>query len=337
MPVQLSLTPLDAGQRLFGCMVVTDLTRHRLAEQELERRVEVRSGQLRLAASVFENTLEGVMVTDTEGRILSVNPAFTEITGYNAEQAIGRNPSLLRSQRHESMFYAQLWNTLLSEGRWQGQIWNRRKNGEAYLQWSTINLVPAQSGQPACYVNVFTDVTEFWRRDDRIAHMANHDPLTDLANRSLMLDRLNHALSVAERQGKRVGVLFIDLDGFKAVNDCLGHPTGDQLLQEMANRLLKLARASDTVARIGGDEFVVLMEALDNVDECSILAEKVPVALSWRRAITNREIRVSASVGIAVYPDHGHDADTLLNNADSALYTAKAVGKKTFRFFQPTP
>jgi len=332
-PVQLSLTPLDADQRRFGCLVVTDLTRRMVAEHELERLVEARTGELRLAASVFENTMEGVVVTDMDGVIVSVNAAFTQITGYTAAEAVGRTPSLLRSQRHDREFYDQLWRALHSDGRWRGEIWNRRKNGEAYLQWSTINLVPAQHGQPAYYVAVFTDVTEFWRKDERIAHLAYHDPLTDLPNRTLLLDRLNHALTVAARQGDRIGVLFVDLDGFKAVNDNLGHHVGDALLQEIGRRLTECVRTSDTVARIGGDEFVVLMEKLDSPDECSVVAGKLLAALAWESVSGGRAIRVGASVGIAVYPDDGAAADALLQHADAALYQAKAAGKGTFRYY----
>jgi diguanylate cyclase (GGDEF)-like protein len=222
---------------------------------------------------------------------------------------------------------------LRGEGCWRGEIWNRRKNGEAYMQWSTINLVPAQHGQPACYVAVFTDVTEFWRKDERIAHLAYHDPLTDLPNRSLLLDRLTHALNVAERQGERLGVLFIDLDGFKAVNDNLGHHAGDEVLQDVASRLAACVRSCDTVARIGGDEFVVLMENLDNAHECAILAEKLPTCLSWVGMAEDRKIEVGASVGIAVFPEDGADAATLLRHADAALYAAKAAGKGGYRYF----
>jgi diguanylate cyclase (GGDEF)-like protein/PAS domain S-box-containing protein len=332
-PVRFSFTRLDAGERRFLCLVVTDLTERMQVERDLERLVEERAGELRLAASVFENTLQGVIVTDMAGVILSVNPAFSEITGYSAGEAIGQKPSILRSQRTDPEFYQKLWTALLNEGHWRGEIWNRRKNGEAYLQWSTINLVPAQHGQPACYVAVFTDVTEFWRRDERIVHLAYHDPLTDLPNRTLLMDRLTHALAVAERQNERLGVLFIDLDGFKAVNDNLGHPVGDELLQEMARRLRAAVRSYDTVARIGGDEFVMIMEKVDSAEECAILADKLPACLAWEKSVGECHISVGASVGIAVYPEDGKDAATLLKNADSALYNAKSAGKGKVRYF----
>lgn len=334
LPVQLSMTPLDADRRRFGCLVVTDLTERMLAEDKLERLVEERTGELRLAASVFENTLEGVMITDTDSVILSVNPAFTEITGFSAAEAIGHKPNLLRSQRHNAGFYRQIWHALQTEGRWRGEIWNRRKSGEAYLQWTTVNLVAAQNGQTACYVAVFTDVTEFWRKDERLAHLAYHDPLTDLPNRTLLMDRLRHALTVAERQGGRVGILFIDLDGFKAVNDTLGHHVGDELLQDVAKSLRSCVRSSDTVARLGGDEFVVLMENLDSAQECVMLAGKLPSCLSWEENVGKSAIRVGASIGVAIYPEDGADAATLLQRADIALYEAKAAGKGTFRFYQ---
>ncbi len=336
LAVQLSMTPLNADRKHFGCLVVTDLTERMLAEDKLERLVEARTGELRLAASVFENTLEGVMITDTNSIILSVNPAFTEITGFSAAEAIGNKPNLLRSQRHDATFYAQIWHALATEGRWRGEIWNRRKNGEAYLQRSTINLVAAQNGQAACYVAVFTDVTEFWRKDERITHLAYHDPLTDLPNRTLLMDRLGHALTVAKRQGGLLGLLFIDLDGFKAVNDQLGHHVGDELLQDMAERLRASVRSSDTVARLGGDEFVVLMEHIDTAQECAILAAKITSCLTWEACKETGTIRVGASIGIAVYPENGTEAKTLLQHADAALYEAKAAGKGVFRFHQST-
>ena len=336
LAVQLSVTPLNADRKHFGCLVVTDLTERMLAEDKLERLVEERTGELRLAASVFENTLEGVMITDTNSVILSVNPAFTEITGFSAAEAIGQKTSLLRSQRHDANFYAQIWQALATEGRWRGEIWNRRKSGEAYLQRSTINLVAAQNGQAACYVAVFNDVTELWRKDERIAHLAYHDPLTDLPNRTLLMDRLGHALTVAERQGGLLGLLFIDLDGFKAVNDQLGHHVGDELLRDMAQRLRASVRSSDTVARLGGDEFIVLMEHIDNAQECAILAGKLTAGLTWEETKENDTIRVGASIGVAVYPENGTEATTLLQHADAALYGAKAAGKGVFRFYQGT-
>lgn len=335
-PVQLSLTHLHTGEHYFICIVVTDLTKRMDAERELERLVEERAGELRLAASVFENTQEGVMITGMDGAILSVNPAFTEITGYCAAEAVGLTPSMLRSQHHDAAYYRSFWQALRNDGHWVGEIWNRRKNGEAYLQRTTINLVPAQRGQPACYVAVFADTTEVWHKDEQIAHLAYHDPLTDLPNRTLLLDRMAHAIKGAARDSHRMGVLFIDLDGFKTVNDSLGHHVGDQLLKDVAISLTNCVRNSDTVARIGGDEFVVLMECIDNAEECSVLADKLLRKLALEATVGDSKIRVGTSVGIAIYPDDGKDAATLLQRADAALYAAKAAGKGAFRYSAST-
>jgi len=326
-PVRLSLTRLDADAQRYGCLVITDLTERMLIEHDLEQLIEERTGELRLAASVFENTLEGIIITDTEGTILSVNPAFTDISGYSASEVIGQNPSMLRSQRHTPEFYGELWAALQQDGHWRGEIWNRRKNGEAYLQRTTINLVPARHHQPACYVTVFADITEFWRKDERITHLAYHDPLTDLPNRTLLMNRLTHALAVAERQQEYLGVLFLDLDGFKAVNDTLGHHIGDDILQDVALRLKSVVRNADTVARLGGDEFVVLMEGLENPGECATLASKLLTSLQWELAAPAANLKLGVSVGIAVYPDDGGDAATLLKHADTAMYAAKTGGK----------
>jgi diguanylate cyclase (GGDEF)-like protein/PAS domain S-box-containing protein len=330
LPVQLSLTPLDDGGARLGCLVVTDMTLPASLQHELERQVEARAGDLRRAAIVFENTLEGVMVTDMDGTIRSVNPAFSEITGYSAEEAVGATPALLRSQRHPTDFYRDIWTALHDSGHWRGEIWNRRKSGELYLQWTRVNVVPAQHGEPACYVTVFTDITDLWRKNERMAHLAYHDALTDLPNRTLLLDRLGHALTVATRQRTRVGVLFIDLDGFKAVNDHLGHLAGDLVLQEVAERLKARVRGSDTVARLGGDEFVVLMENLASPDECAVLAAELVTALTWD--VQAEGFTLGASIGIAVYPDDGLTPASLLDQADKALYAVKAAGKGGFRF-----
>jgi len=336
-PVRLSLTRLDASARRFACLVITDLTERMLVEHDLEQLIEERTGELRLAASVFANTMEGVIVTDPDGIILSVNPAFSDITGYSASEAIGQNPNLLRSQRHTPEFYGKFWAALQQDGHWRGEIWNRRKSGEAYLQRTTINLVPAQHHQPACYVAVFADVTEFWRKDERITHLAYHDPLTDLPNRTLLMNRLTHALAVSERQNERLGVLFIDLDGFKAVNDNFGHHIGDEILQDVALRLKSSIRTADTVARIGGDEFVVLMEGLNNPQECATLANKLLASLSWELPAAAARICVGASVGIAIYPEDGSDAATLLKHADAALYAAKSDGKGVYCYHEQAP
>lgn len=311
------------GKPISVLAVGRDVTDERLAEEEL-----------RLAACVFHNSAEGVLVTNTVGTILSVNPAFTEITGYTAKDVIGKRPNVLRSEHHDKNFYKAMWEALKAEEHWEGDIWNRRKNGEAYLQWMTISAVPDNNGKPIRYVSVFHDVTEARNKDEHIRHLAFHDALTGLPNRALFQERLEHALSRSKRDSSRLSVTFIDLDGFKAVNDTLGHDVGDLLLKEMANRIsARLRRASDTVARLGGDEFVVLMEDLKEIEHCACLADEIITDISRVVCLRGHSIRVGASMGMAFYPNDGDNAQELMKRADVAMYAAKASGKGTYRFF----
>lgn len=291
--------------------------------------------ELRLAASVFHSSAEGVLVTDADATILSVNPAFSEITGYSETEAVGRRPSLLRSDRHDAGFYQTMWEALSRAGRWQGEIWNRRKGGEAYLEWLTINRIDDAAGVPVRYVAVFHDITELRRKDEHIRHLAFHDALTGLPNRSLMQDRLKHAVERARRKGSRLSVTFMDLDRFKAINDGLGHDVGDLLLQEVAARIKGRLRAADTVARLGGDEFVVLMEDLPDSGNCAALAEQIIAELARPMQLRGHTVEVGASMGMAFYPEDGNDAWQLMKHADMAMYAAKEAGRSTYRFFQP--
>ncbi len=287
--------------------------------------------RLRQAASVFASTEEGVVITDQRGVILDVNAAFTEITGYSRAEAVGRTPRLLRSDRHDQAFYDAFWDALRDTGSWRGEIWNRRKNGEIYPEWLTVNAVRGPDGELVNYVAVFSDISGLKRSQAQLAHMAQHDPLTELPNRLLFMDRLGHAISRAERDGSQLAVLFVDLDGFKGINDTLGHLTGDRLLQEVAKRLAGAIRKDDTVARLGGDEFVVLVERLHAVEDASRLAGKLLGALARPIAIDGRELCVTGSVGISVYPVDGESAEQLLGRADEAMYRAKAGGRNTWR------
>ena len=302
---------------------------------ELEDQVITRTGELRVAASVYENTSEGAMIANERGGIISVNPAFTRITGYTSEEAVGRSCNLLKSYRHEPAFYVEMWQKILGENHWEGEIWNRRKNGEAYLERLTINRIPAINGFPVTYVGVFHDITEQYLVGEQIRHQAFHDALTGLPNRALFQERLSHAMARAKRDGSRLSVTFIDLDGFKAVNDDLGHDAGDLLLQEVAERInARLRRSMDTVARLGGDEFVVLREDLRELTYCTGLAEEMVAAISQPMILQGRTVQVGASLGIAFFPEDGGDALELMKRADIAMYAAKAAGKGTFRFFQ---
>jgi diguanylate cyclase (GGDEF)-like protein/PAS domain S-box-containing protein len=289
--------------------------------------------QMRLAASVFDAIQEGIAVTDAEGAILSVNPAFTEITGYAACEVIGKSPSILKSNHQDPSFYRAMWGELLSKGEWRGELWNRRKNGEAYLEWLTLSSVAGPDGRPSRYVAVFSDVTEMRRKDEQIRHQAYHDALTGLPNRFLLSDRLDHALEVARRAQTQVAVLFLDLDRFKVINDSLGHHEGDKLLVEVSRRLCQTVRKSDTVARLGGDEFVLLLNAFDDTSELVLVAEKILAALARPVLLAGKEVHTGTSIGIAVFPQDGVDAAGLLRNADTAMYQAKGAGRSCFRFF----
>ena len=304
-------------------LMLENITEKKAAEEEL-----------RLAASVYQNSSEGILVTDAAGIILSVNPAFTEITGYAEDEALGRKTSLLRSDRHGPEFYRSMWEALTKEGCWRGEVWNRRKDGEAYLEWLSINRIEASAGAPFRYVAVFHDITELRRKDEEIRHQAFHDALTGLPNRALMKDRLLHALERAKREGGRLSVIFIDLDRFKAINDGLGHDVGDLLLQEVARRIKSRMRTADTVARLGGDEFVVLMEDLQEAGDCASLAQELMAEIARPMELSGHAVEIRASMGMAFYPEDGTNPMELMKRADLAMYSAKAAGRNTYRFFQ---
>ncbi|MDX5410814.1 MAG: EAL domain-containing protein [Thauera sp.] len=289
---------------------------------------------LRQSSAVFESTRDGVVITTLEPRIVAVNPAYTEITGYSAEEAIGRNPSLLRSGRHDRAFYQAMWASLRQVGYWQGEVWNRRANGEVYPQWLTLSTVRDEAGEPSHYVGVFTDLTQLKRSEQQLEHLTHYDPLTDLPNRLLVQSRLEHAIDQARRHRGRLGVLFVDLDRFKNVNDSLGHPAGDALIQAVAGRLRAGLRVEDTLARLGGDEFLVVIEDLESADEAASVARKLTELVQQPfRVAGDREVIVSASVGISLYPDDGASATDLIQYADAALYQAKAEGRNSFCFY----
>jgi two-component system CheB/CheR fusion protein len=313
---------LDDDGAITGlCFQATDITARKEAEDSL-----------RLAAMVFDRASEGVMVTDTGQRILTVNDAFTVLTGYTREEVIGEKPSLLRSNLTPPELYQEMWERIDRLGVWQGEIWNRRKNGEPFLEWLSINTVKDKNGKVVNYVGMFSDITKVRESQQRIEYLATHDELTGLPNRALFNDRLHLALARAERSHESMGVVFIDLDNFKVVNDTLGHVTGDRLLKQAAMRLLDCVRSEDTVARLGGDEFVVLLETTDR-KEATRTAERLLSALSASYHFEEHECFVSASIGLSMFPEDAADAGALMRNADSAMYRAKDHGKNAFRFF----
>ncbi len=291
--------------------------------------------QLELAASVFENTAEGIAVTDVHGVFVSVNPAFTEITGFTAAEAIGQTPRILKSNRHDRAFYVAMWQDLNTHGRWKGDIWNRRKDGEVYLERITITAIRGSAGGSVRYVSVFSDITDLWRKDEFLKRLAFHDALTDLPNRSLLMELLHHQIATAEREQSGLALMFLDLDRFKFVNDTFGHAVGDALLKAVAQRLLALVRQSDTVARLGGDEFVIKLDNPASKEEVAVIAARAISAINAPMEIGGKTVQVGTSIGIAVYPADGHTPIELIENADAAMYAAKDAGKNTFRFYAP--
>ena len=291
---------------------------------------------LRLAAIVINTVDEAVMVTGADNLIVAVNPAFTRITGYAEAEVIGKNPNLLSSGSHPPVFFKELWTTLVATGSWRGEIRNRRKNGELYVEWLSIKLLRDERGHLINHLAVFSDISARKAEEERINHLAHYDGLTDLPNRTLITDRLRQALSKAKRDRTRMGLMFIDLDKFKPVNDNLGHAVGDLLLVEVANRLRDNVRASDTVARLGGDEFVVLLPTMEQEADAVMVAEKIRYALNQPFQVAGHVLNISSSIGVAVYPEHGADEKLLLIHADIAMYHAKKSGRDAVRLYRPT-
>ena len=300
---------------------------------DLEKRVAARTADLRRAATVFESTSEGVMITDPDQKIVAVNRAFCEVTGYCDSEVIGKSPSLLQSGRHDRQFYDSMWQSIRETRKWRGEIWNRRKNGEIYPELLNISEVRGEDDELTNFVGVFSDISALKESEARFEHLAHHDPLTGLPNRLLLNARMEHAAVRAHRTKSRFAVLFLDLDRFKTVNDSFGHPVGDQLLQEVARRLTDCVRADDTVARLGGDEFTILIEDLLDPGSAVQTAAKILDALAAPFELDGLEVFSSCSVGIALFPDDGRDATTLLRNADSAMYRAKEEGPKSFHLY----
>ncbi|BFM15826.1 hypothetical protein R50073_20090 [Maricurvus nonylphenolicus] len=292
---------------------------------------------LRLSAVAFE-TQEAIVISDAQTNILKVNKAFSRITGYSSGEAIGARTNLLQSGHHNQEFYQGMWSQLKQQGRWQGEIWNRKKNGQTYPQWQTITAVKNETGRVTHYIACFQDISERKRAEEEIRQLAYYDELTGLPNRRMFYQRLQQAVSASQRNDNHGALIFIDLDHFKDVNDSLGHLFGDKLLQEVSLRLSELVRTEDTLARLGGDEFVIMLEHLDNdydkaADAARQLCERLIQSLSKHYLIDQQTLRVSASVGISLFPSDSDDIDDLLRQADTAMYKSKASGRSTLRFF----
>ncbi len=289
----------------------------------------------RIMGKVFENAEEGVMITDVDSHILHVNQSFVRVTQYSSEEVIGQKPSLLHSGAHDQGFYERMWDILKRKQRWQGEIWNRRKNNELYPEWLSITAVHDDNGDTTHYIGIFSDVSTASEGDERLYHLAHYDSLCNLPNRMLFYDRLRQNLSRAKRSKKSFMVMFIDLDDLKKVNDKHGHAAGDHVLQQVSSRLTSTLRESDTVARMGGDEFTIIVSEIENSSSVAELAEKILQAIQADNEINGEKLNVSASIGISRYPEDSTDAELLVKQADIAMYKAKKEGKNRYMFFDP--
>ena len=293
-----------------------------------------RDADTRLATTVFLHAREGIMVTGSDGTIMDVNLAFTRITGYDRDDVLGQNPRLLSARRQPKEFYAAMWSGLQQQGFWEGEIWNRRKDGEVYAALQTISAVRNAAGSVHQYVAMFADITALKLHENELEHIAHFDALTDLPNRVLLADRLRQNMAQAQRRGKLLAVAFLDLDGFKGVNDTHGHAAGDQLLIALSVRMKQVMREGDTLARIGGDEFVAVLIDLDDASACKPMLTRLLDAAAQPIPFGDITLQVSASLGVAFYPQASElDADQLLRQADQAMYQAKVAGKNRYCVF----
>lgn len=303
--------------------------RANLLQQPLKENRE----RLRQAAAVFDCTREGVLVSNAEGLIVHVNRAFMEITGYQRDDVMGQQPSLLKSGRHSSLFYQHMFQSLERTGEWSGEIWNRRKSGEIYPQWQTIRVIQDDHGQISHYVAVFSDISAIKNSEHELAHLAHHDPLTDLPNRLLFTDRAEQALASAQTHKRGCALLLLDLDHFKIINDSLGHNVGDQLLKCVGERLQGLFGSGVTLARLGGDEFAVLAESCPQVVQAAAMAHRILEAMKQPFIFDGHQLFISASIGISLFPSDALSAEQLLRNADSALFKAKSTGREGYALY----
>lgn len=293
----------------------------------------VAEDRLRLHATAFHSSHEGIVLADADGNILDINPAFTRITGFERSEVIGRNPRMIKSGRHDREFYAAMWKSILGSGSWQGEIWNRNKYGEVYPELLSISAVRNAEGDLTNFVAVFADISRLKEQENQLTQMAYYDALTELPNRVLLADRLAQAISQTRRSGTMLAVCYLDLDGFKPVNDTYGHEAGDRVLVEMAGRLKEVLRGGDTVARLGGDEFVLLLLGLQNAEECEQAMQRLLRVIGQPLSVVPEPITLSASIGMSVFPTDEADPDTLLRHADQAMYHAKQAGKNRYHLF----
>ncbi|MBF0454423.1 MAG: EAL domain-containing protein [Magnetococcales bacterium] len=346
--VEYNVAPTFEENTISGLvMTFRDITQRKLAEEavrkatdKLEERVEARTralkkvnDRIRLTAQVFDSTSEAIVITDGSNKMVEVNPAFSNITGYSSAEVIGRDPGFMKSGRHDRAFYSEMWRSIWKNGFWQGEIWDRRKSGEIYPKWLSINTVKNSANQLVNCIGVFSDISIVKSAEAKLERLAFFDGLTNLPNRALFKTRLEHEFSSAQRHKRKIALFFLDLDNFKHVNDSLGHAAGDQLLVEMADRIKACVRVSDTVSRLGGDEFTVILTDVEDEASISHVAYNILRALKRPVELGEHQVTVGCSIGITLYPDDGIESEVLIKNADAAMYHAKAMGRNSCAFF----
>lgn len=323
-PIELSISTFIMQDSRYALGIIRDITERKLAEENL-----------RITASVFDTSHEAILITDAGNNIVDVNPAFLQITGYGREEVLGRNPRLLNSGRQDSDFYAAMWQSLTQEKAWRGEIWNRRKSGEIYAEILSISVITDADGRVQRYVGVFSDISHLKEHEAELSRIAHYDALTGIPNRVLLADRMKQAIAQSTRDQKMVAVCYLDLDGFKHINDSMGHDAGDQVLVETAKRIRKTIRGGDSVARLGGDEFVVVLLDLEKGEECVATLDRLLAAISEPMQVKGSPVTLSTSIGVSLYPLDDENPDTLLRHADQAMYVAKQSGKNRFYIYDP--
>jgi diguanylate cyclase (GGDEF)-like protein/PAS domain S-box-containing protein len=323
-PIELSISTLMLDGQTHALGIIRDISERKRAEENL-----------RINASVFDTSQEAIIITDTDNLITDVNPAFTRITGYSREDVLGRNPKLLSSGRHDSAFYAEMWQSIQQNKAWRGEIWNRRKSGEIYAELLSITAICDRDGKVQRHVGLFSDISHIKEHEAELNRIAHFDALTGIPNRSLLIDRMKQAIAQTRREQNMMAVCYLDLDGFKHVNDTLGHEAGDQVLVEESRRIGHTIRGGDTVARLGGDEFVVLLQGLEKGEECVATLERLLAAVAQPILIKDQNCMLSASIGVSIYPLDDEEPYTLLRHADQAMYVAKQSGKNRFYIYDP--
>ncbi|QLG89349.1 EAL domain-containing protein [Chitinibacter bivalviorum] len=324
----------DLGDTLSQ-RLVHELQVHQIELEMQNEELKLEQTRLKLAASVFNNTYEGIIITDANKLMLEVNPAFSRITGYSPHEAIGRNPKMLACVKENARIYTEMKAALHAQGCWRGELLNQHKSGEAYQITLSVTAIHDEVGKLINYVGVFTDISVLKRHEAELDRIAHYDPLTGTPNRRLLADRLNQAIAHAQRSRLAMAVCYLDLDGFKQINDQHGHAMGDEVLIEITRRLLAILRPDDTLARLGGDEFVILLTDLPQQDECQMILSRILAAVCTPMQLNKHQLNLSASIGATLFPSDPHEPDLLIRHADQAMYAAKKAGKNRIHFYSP--